>query len=332
MNKFPSELSSIFKIALSTHKKNTLKTSLLTLIYLVLSMLAVAWSLFFLINYPLASLPATLPPIMIIRASMIFLNTQGSILLILIHTIGGISVALSLTMSIMYQRYLYLNTQNVDGQKSDVVFMPFSVFISALLTDVFLMLVSVVGLVFLVFPSFILTVRYKFVRLALISSEKTGFSKLVEVPNAFASSAKIVDGKNTVSTFLYLLAIFVIKHSALLILAIFMFIVGMFVPNILGNGVSAIVIWSVIAIWYVVFMAIGSYMYIVLYLGLSSTSSYGQMSEAANVSENTSTDTLVNAPMDTTMDTPINAIEAENEAKNQTENSTEVQEDKEDKE
>ncbi len=296
MNKFPAELGSIFKIAFSTHRKNTVKTSLLTLIYLVLSILAAAWFLFFLVNYPLKSVQASFPLVMILRASMMFLNGDKAFLLIVIHIVGGLCLALSLMMSIVYQRYLYLNTQNIDDQKNDVVFMPFSVFISALLTDVFLMLVSVVGLVFLIFPSFILTVRYKFVRIALISSEKTGFSKLVEVPNAFASSAKIVDGRNTVSTFLYLLAIFLVKHSALIIVAIFMFVVSLFVPGILGDGGSSIIIWSVIGLWYVLFMSIGSYMYIVLYLGLSSTASYGDIvetdssSNTANVIEEKSTE------------------------------------------
>ncbi len=311
MNKFPKDLFSIFKGALGIYKRRTIPSSLLTLLYIVLLILSSFWVLFLLFNYPLKGLTVG-AAFGFLRILMILLTKDGNMLLTVFNVVGGIAVAFSFVVSIVYDRYLYINTQNIGDKNADTIPMPFSVFISALLTDVFLMLVSVVGLVFLIVPSFILTVRYKFVRLALISSEKTGFSKLVEVPNAFANSAKIVDGRNTVSTFCYLLAIFVVKHSALIILAFVMFIVGYFVPGILGGGVSAIVLWSVIVLWYIVFMAIGTYMYILLYLGLSESSSYGQNIEAASISpQSVDTDSKDNVSVEQTDDSTQNGDNGE---------------------
>ncbi len=293
MNEYPENLSSIFKNAFGMHRRNLLKTSLLTVIYLLFLSLASFWVMFVVLNYPLKSVTVG-SMLGIFRIAMMFIVMKApSFTLILVHVLGGLFVALSFIMSIMYHRYIYLNIQATNGKNKETVFMPFSVFISALITDVFLLLVFVAGLVFLLVPSFILTVRYKFVRIALISSEKTGFSKLVEVPNAFASSAKIVNGKNTMSTFLRLAAIFLIRHSALIILAILVFVVSIFVPGILGSsGATSIVVWAVIMLWYVLFMAIGTYMYILLYLGLSNSSHYDDNAAVVVPNNTNNTDSI----------------------------------------
>ncbi len=277
MNKFPKDLFSIFKNAFLMYRKHTLKTMLLTVGYMLLSIGAIAWVLFLLFNYPLSNFFTENGFVQILHSVMgaIKARSQSSIILPAVHVVGSLLVALSFSMSIMYYRYLYLNTQD-DEKRLGSVFMPFSVFISALITDVFLLLVSIVGLIFLIFPSFILTMRYKFVRLAIISSEKMGFSKLVEVPNAFASSAKIVDSKNIMSTFFYLFAIFFIKISAFIILAILILTVDMFT-----NGWVSVAIWSAIIVCHISNVAVGTYMYILIYEHLTSSSRYGQNVEPA---------------------------------------------------
>ena len=282
----------LFKDAILSYKKNTLKNSLATIPYIILSLLSVVWIIFFLVNYPFKDVTVG---VMLgsFRFAMVAIIRNFPILIVFIHICGVLAILLWFIVGIMYNRFLYLKLNGQETKSNADIFMPFSILISAFITDIFLVVVTFVGSLFLIVPGVILNVRYKFVRLSIISREKSSFSKLMEVPNAFAYSASIVSSKIVISTFLHLLYICLIRNSAILILAFFVFILSIFIPALLGGGVLSIVLWAIIIIWYLVFMPIGTYMYILFYKHLSENSNNNNLenNSNSNVDEDTENNT-----------------------------------------
>ena len=274
----------LFKDAILSYKKNALKSSLATIPYIILSILSVVWIIFFLVNYPLKEMTVG---VMLgsFRFAMVAIIRNFPILIVFIHICGILAILLWFIVGIMYNRFLYLKLEGKETKSNADIFMPFSILISAFITDIFLVIVTFVGTLFLIVPGIILNVRYKFVRLSIISREKTSFSKLMEVPNAFAYSASIVSSKMVISTFLYSLYICLARNSALIVLAFLVFVVSIFIPGLLGGGVLSVVLWAVIIIWYLIFMPIGTYMYILFYKHLSENSDSNNLENNSNVNE-----------------------------------------------